>query len=371
MHVVDKSHGGSPVTRLGPTEGGTVQLRALPLLWRGSTEIQIGTDPRWAVALTDLSPAAARALVGLRTGATVRSLTAALRAEAVPDSEVDAVLAHLRAAHLVVQPSTDDPTAGTRADARTLALLAPDGDAAPVLARRARAVVHVRGLGRTGAAIATTLAAAGVGTLRVEDPTPTRVEDVGFGGYSAADVGTPRATALARTLLGTWKHVRTVAPAGRAPDLVVLVEHDVADPIAYAPLLDAGRSHLSVVIGEARIRVGPLVDPGRTACLHCLELHRTDADPAWPTVAAQLAADGSRTLRDEETTVAAVAAATAAVQVLAAVDGRPVSVHGGTLEIELPLGLPVAHRWAPHPRCACGAQLPDGRPEPEPGVGAR
>ena len=68
---------------------------------------------------------------------------------------------------------------------------------------------------------------------------------------------------------------------------------------------------------------------------------------------------------------AAAAAATAAVQGLAAVDGRPVSVHGGTLEIELPLGLPVAHRWAPHPRCACGAQLPDGRPEPEPGVGAR
>lgn len=336
-----------------------MQLRALPMLWRAATQVQVGTDPRWAVALTDLSPSAVRALAGLGTGATVRAMTAALRAEAVPAVEVAAVLAHLRAAHLVVAPSTDDPSAATRADARTHALLALDGDAAPVLARRAKAVVRIVGLGRTGAVLAAALATAGIGTLHLDDERPTRAEDVGFGGVRTADVGRPRGSALAAALLDARPCLRTLVPAGRSADLVVLVECGVADPVAHAPLLDAGTAHLSIVIGEASVRVGPLVVPGRTACLRCLDLHRADADPCWPAVAAQLAASPARDARTEETTLALMAAASAATQVLAHVDGRPATTHGGTLEIALPLGLPVAQQWAPHPRCDCGARLAD------------
>ncbi len=354
---VDKSHAGPPPWTLGATRGGRVQLRALPLLWRDTTEVQIGTDPRWAVTLTDLSPSAARALAGLGAGATVRALEAALSDEDVPAEEVDAVLAHLRAAQLVVAPSTDDPSAPTRADARTLALLALDGDAAPVLARRARAVVRIVGLGRTGASLAATLAAAGVGSLQLDDEGPTRAEDVGFGGVRGADVGRPRAVALAGALHDARPALRTLTAVGHRADLVVLVEHAVADPVAHAPLLDAGRPHLSIVLGEASVRVGPLVIPGRSACLRCLDLHRTTADPGWPTVAAQLAADRARSTRTEETTLAVLAAACAATQVLAQIDGRPAATHDGAVEVALPLGLPVWQHWAPHPDCGCGAQL--------------
>ncbi len=334
-----------------------MQLRALPLLWRTTTQVQVGTDPRWAVVLADLSPSAARALAGLSAGPTVRALTAALRAEAVPAGEIEAVVAHLRAAHLVVAPSTHDPSAATRADARTHALLALDGDAAPVLARRARAVVRVVGLGRTGASLAAALAAAGIGTLHLDDERPTRPEDVGFGGFRSGDIGRARGSALAAVLLDARPTMRTLVPAGRSADVVVLVEADVADPVAHAPLADAGVPHLSVVIGEASVQVGPLVVPGRTTCLRCLDLHRADGDPDWPTVAAQLAAARTRHDRTEETTLAAMAAASAATQVLAHVDGRPATTHGGALEIALPLGLPVARRWAPHARCTCGARL--------------
>ncbi len=334
-----------------------MQLRALELLWRAATEVQVGTDPRWAVALTDLSPSAASTLAGLAAGSTVRAMTAALRAEAVPDAEIAAVLDHLRAAHLVVAPSTDDPAAPTRADARTHALLALDGDAAPLLARRARAVVRIVGIGRTGAVLAAALAAAGIGTLHLDDERPTRPEEVGFGGLRTGDTGRPHGTVLAATLLEARPGLRTLVPAGRSADLVVLLECGVADPVAHAPLLDAGIAHLSVVIGEASVRVGPLVVPGRTACLRCLDLHRTDADPCWPAVAAQLAAAPARAARTEETTLALMAAACAATQVLAHVDGRPATTHGGALEIALPLGLPVAQQWAPHPRCGCGARL--------------
>ncbi len=334
-----------------------MQLRALPLLWRAATEVQIGTDPRWAVALTDLSPAAARALGGLACGSTVRALTSALRAEEVSAAETAAVVAHLRAAHLIVAPSTDDPSAPTRADARTHALLALDGDAAPTIARRARAVVRLVGLGRTGAQLSAVLAAAGIGTLVLDDARTTRPEDVGFGGLRSADVGRPRGQALAAALRDARPELRTLAPAGRSPDLVVLIEHGAADPVAYAPLLDAGVAHLTLVHREASVQVGPLTVPGRSACPRCVDLHRADADPCWPALAAQLAADRGRESRTPETTLAVMAAACAAGQVLAQVDGRPAASVNGLLEIALPLGLPVMTSLAPHPGCGCGARL--------------
>ena len=70
--------------------------------------------------------------------------------------------------------------------------------------------------------------------------------------------------------------------------VVVLVETDVADPERAPSLVAAGTAHLSVVVREADIVVGPLVVPGDGPCLRCLDLHRTDADPAWPTLAGQL-----------------------------------------------------------------------------------
>ncbi len=45
--------------------------------------------------------------------------------------------------------------------------------------------------------------------------------------------------------------------------------------------------HLLVVIDEERIRIGPLIRPGQTPCMHCYDLHRTDWDRAWPALATQ------------------------------------------------------------------------------------
>ncbi len=40
--------------------------------------------------------------------------------------------------------------------------------------------------------------------------------------------------------------------------------------------------HLVVRYVEGRVVVGPFVVSGHTACLRCLDLHRTERDPAWP-----------------------------------------------------------------------------------------
>jgi hypothetical protein len=76
------------------------------------------------------------------------------------------------------------------------------------------------------------------------------------------------------------------APGAIRPGLLV-VDHVVA-PSEHLGWMRADRTHLAVVLGEASIVVGPLVRPGRTACLRCRDLHRRDADPAWPAIATQL-----------------------------------------------------------------------------------
>jgi bacteriocin biosynthesis cyclodehydratase domain-containing protein len=45
---------------------------------------------------------------------------------------------------------------------------------------------------------------------------------------------------------------------------------------------------LPVILGDEAIHIGPVVSPGVTACLHCTDRHRTDADAAWPAIATQL-----------------------------------------------------------------------------------
>lgn len=315
----------------------------LPVLWRGSGELQVGTDPRWAVTLADLGPDAVRALGGVPPGSGRRAVVAAMRRAGVSEDEVGAVLAHLEAAHHLVPGPAPAP-----GDEAVWSLLHADGDGARVMARRARACVEVHGLGRLGTAVAATLASAGVGTVVPVDPGTVTRHEVGVGGLRLDDVGLARATAVGRLLHDVAPEVRTGPADGVG--LVVVVEHHAADPVRYAALRDAGRTHLSVVVREASVLVGPLVRPGRTPCLRCLDLARSRLDPRWPALAAQLT---RLPPLPEETTLAATAGALAAAQTLAFVDGRPVAVEGGSLVVALPDAVPRAVAWAADGDCGC------------------
>lgn len=319
------------------------------VLWRGPTQVQVGTDPRWAVTLDGLSPSAARALTGLPGGADVRVLHGRLRAEQVDDDEARAVVAALRSTHLLTGRAADPPASH---DHVAWSLLDAHGSAAATLALRARSQVRVVGLGRLGTGVAAALATAGVGTVEVVDATAVTPADVGATGLRRADVGTARQSAVRRLLHDLVPGVRTAA--GR-PDLVVLVEQQVADPRTHLRLLADDVVHLSVVVREASVLVGPLVRPGRGACLRCVELHRGDADERWPAVAAQLAGSDRAVVGGEETTLAVTAAGLAAAQVLAALDGRPATADDASVEVRLPDLLPVVTRWRVHPDCGCAA----------------
>lgn len=139
------------------------------------------------------------------------------------------------------------------------------------------------------------------------------------------------------------------------PDLVVLADSLAVDPRLLREFHVARLPHLPVRVRDGVGVVGPLVIPGVTSCLVCVDLHRTDRDPAWPALAAQL--------RDvigcaDRPTVLATAAL-ALGQIQRVITG--VRVGGGAAppslntswELDVTTTTLSARRWPRHPLCVC------------------
>ncbi|MFP5333876.1 MAG: thiamine biosynthesis protein ThiF [Actinomycetes bacterium] len=331
--------------------------------WRRPGRLQIGLDARHGVVLDGLEAADERLVTALAEGTTLpRLLRLAARLQ-VPEQRVHDLLAELRAARALAAPPTvrsrlarlpDVSRRRLAPDATVLGVAHPDGDGWHVLAARRTRCVGVVGAGRTGLAVATGVAAAGVGCVLVDDASPVRAGDVAPGGYTGEDVGRPRDVAARDVLARCCPDTRTAARGRVRPDVLVLVGHGVLDPSRADALLREDVAHLAVTWGEAGVVVGPFVVPGRSSCLRCQHLHRTDRDPEWPRLVAQLV--GRRAVDvppAEEGSLAALAAALATVQVLTHLDGGVVPATDATLEVGLPEAAIAVRAWPAHPRCGC------------------
>jgi hypothetical protein len=123
---------------------------------------------------------------------------------------------------------------------------------------------------------------------------------------------------------------------GEAPGAVVVVAEGRRPGWVGAPWHARGLAHLPVVVEADRVVVGPLVLPGRTACLRC-------AAPARSLVS------GPGTVPPGSVVLAA---AVATVTVLTVLGGDPTL---GGISTEIGVGeLTVTHRlWNPAPGCRC------------------
>lgn len=337
-------------------------------VWRDRDTLQIGIDPRRAVALTGM--AAAGGLLSLLDGSRDRAqvLTAAQQA-GIPAPAADRVLMLLAAAGAL----HDYPASSFRAlpdavrrrlapELATAALAHGDGDGgARTLARRRATWIRVHGTGCLGLGLSGLLTAAGLGRITTSGPAtagPAAATATGLPD-GTADPG-PRPGVAARpmasgaTSTGLPLGLATGSVMAPRPDLLVLTgpQH----PELPAALVSAGIPHLAVTATEAIGTVGPLVLPGRSACLRCLDLARADRDPAWPKILAQAAGRAPEPPACDVTLAAAVAAQ-AAAQVLAYIDraNPPAAVTNGTLELVLPGWQWQRRSWQPHARCSCGS----------------
>jgi bacteriocin biosynthesis cyclodehydratase domain-containing protein len=329
-------------------------------VWRDRDTLQIGVDPRRATALSGIRHAGA--VVGLLDGS--RDLAGVIEAAAcagVPAEAAHRVLGLLAAAGALA----DSPAralggfppalrARLAPELATASLAYGDGDGgARTLARRRAAFVRVHGAGRIGSCVASLLAAAGVGRVACVDSELTGLRDVAPAGLGLADLDIPRAHGAERAIRRIAPDVRTDDDGAR-PDLAVLAE--IRDPAPGADLVRERIPHLAVNAAEAIGVVGPLVSPGRSACLRCLDLAKAERDPAWPLILAQVA--GARAEPQAcDAVLGAAVAALAAAQALAFLDtaGPGTAVMNGTLELAVPDWRWRRRTWPPHPHCTCGA----------------
>ena len=157
------------------------------------------------------------------------------------------------------------------------------------------------------------------------------------------------------------------AAAATACDLAIAVGHYVLAPQLHGLWLRRDVPHLPVVLSDTSTTVGPVVEPGIGPCLYCLQRYRTDADPAWPALSAQL---WGRRSPIESTLVAGEIAGIASRAALTRLSaGHAASAHSST-EIDVRSGETTTRLWQPHPECGCtGVSVAVRRESGSPGVG--
>jgi bacteriocin biosynthesis cyclodehydratase domain-containing protein len=307
-------------------------------VWRDRDTLQIGIDSRRAVALTGMAGIAW--VISLLDGSRDRAqVIQAAAHRGIPVETAERLLALLASAGAL----DDFPAATLRvlpqplrsrlaAELATVSLARGDGDGgARTLARRLAAQVRIHGTGRVGAGLAGLLTTSGISCVTQADP-------------EGDAAGSPGAT----------------PPSPARPDLAILTSRHL--PELQAELMGDQTAHLVASASEAIGIVGPLVIPGRTACLRCLDLFRTDHDPAWPLILAQLAGRPPSPVACDAPLAAAVAAQ-AASQALAFIDSASGAgaVANATLELVLPGWQWRRRTWRPHPGCSCGSHARGNR----------
>lgn len=292
-------------------------------VWRDRDTLQIGIDPRRAVALSGMREAAV--LIGLLDGSRDRGQVVSEAARhGVAPAASERVLTLLAAGGAL----DDFPARALRetpgplrrrlaAELATTSLVHRDGDGGTsALTRRRAALVAITGDQRIAVEITRILRSSGVAARRTP---PDRA------------CGQTRCLAIVVGPLERQERARC--------------DQYVRDRVP----------HLVVTAGEGIGVVGPLVIPGDTSCLRCLDYTRASQDPAWPLILAQATAR-----RPEppacDTVLTAAVAAQAAAQALIAIDRAPAhsAAANGTLELVLPDYRWRRRNWIRHPACTCG-----------------
>lgn len=315
------------------------------ILWRQQGVSQIGTSPGRRTIVSDLSLAEQRLLDEFARSLESTGVYRAARRSRVPVARAREIVADLERQGVLVASATSElggadgvywDRLGIDAKARSTALF--------------QAVLAVHGISALAQEAALWLAEAGVGMI--------------LSTHSPGDGG------LEPLLSARFPAVRTRAPLRTRPDVMVTVDAHVVEPLLARRLVQEDIAHLPVVVGEAGVRVGPLLGAGGP-CSTCLNLWEQDADPCWPALATQM-----RTLPmpDVEHLVLHEAAALVARAVIDTILGQALPVTsaaddpepggepaGGsaawwtTHSVEVtgkePLGR--VRSWESHPECLC------------------
>ncbi len=271
-----------------------------PVLTRSAGVLQVGIDPP-TVRLPD-SPTTRRLLAALDRPAGLPAAGTDDGADGADRAAIEAALDRLRAAGLLLVV----PAVGGGADVVLQAQFGPDA------VRR-----------RTARSQAVVVVDAPPATERLLDP------------------------------LLRHAGVRRAATGG----VHLVVATGALDRARLDPLVRDAVPHLVLTGGAAGRRLGPFVEPGRTACARCVDAHESLADVRRPFLLAQ-AAQAARTRPPPLDPVLEQLALAWAVRDLARyLEGDEPSTWSTTYDLG-PVTAPRGVTWGRHPDCGCAWDAP-------------
>lgn len=277
------------------------------LLRRDPRTLQLGLE--WpGVAALHASPTVRAVLEAVDGFRDVSAVVMAAAAQGVAVDEArEAVEALIDAGALVDQAVVKPPDVPESTWAAMWLLAGPRGTADGVLASRRRTRVHVAGAGGVAKAV--------------------------------------------RSLLGQEK----LGLANEAADATVTVVASDQEPSRELAddAMRSGLPFLCVGLRELVGLVGPFVVPGRTACLRCVDLSRSQLDPCWRTLVDATQA-GQATVASCPPSLVAATAGYAAQEVALWASGALPACCDGVVEIPHGLGQVQTVGYQPHPQCGCG-----------------
>lgn len=302
-----------------------------PVLRRGPDELQIGLDQEPSLIFAGVSPGVER-LLGMLDGCHhIREIEVTGLGLGIEPSSLQWILRTLDDAQLLRQ--------GGRQAERT--------GAVELSGKRVRLI----GAGTLGKAVARLLVGSGMSVLNVIDN-----DALDRALYPAAGAVGTQGEGL-RSLLGESCGCRVsvvnhwAKPEGVRPDLTIIASDTLeCDRVVAEGLLRADQPHLFLRSRAGGVVVGPLVLPGLTPCLRCMDLTRRDADPAWPTLLPQL----TRTRMPATEALSGWAGGVAAAQALGFLKGATPETCGATIEISPADFVTRWRSWSMHPGCGCG-----------------
>lgn len=334
-------------------------------LWRNPFEMQLGTGAN-SVVLNRLSPAQERLIAALYKGVADQQLPLVSKQLGLSKQESNEVLEQVGPLMLLEPPKlkgkpdlSDDFVAGAFAEIiRTSLTLGVDGEA--VLIARGERTVHIEDLSKAGLLIAQGLAAAGIGNLVSHDEGQVSKANLGPTGYPSQVMGHPRIDAV-RSMLAASPNQCLISSGKKISerqlakiDCAILIAQQVIEPRRYSTWMNRDVPHLAITFDAESVSISPMVIPGQTACLFCLENMRTDENSNWPAIASQLFASQKKF---DDSASQLFAAGIAIQKILTLLD--KVSGFEGSKEnlvgfkLKLSTGEVTEFRWAKHDACHC------------------
>jgi hypothetical protein len=110
--------------------------------------------------------------------------------------------------------------------------------------------------------------------------------------------------------------------------------------------------HVWLAVLPTSVRVGPLVEPGRTACLRCVDAHLGDLDPRRATVLQQLEDLSAGPASDPDPCLVQIGVGWAVRDVVRRLDGHDPALRSATVTVTRDLEI-VRQSWLRHAHCGC------------------